>query len=73
MSWKPRWNVMDPNDPHSPVIIPAEDYTLVIKHLKREKQLALDILSLATDSGMPDTFFSTDQRTLRAQEVLSGN
>lgn len=35
-----------------------------------KQQLAEDILTLAADGGMPDSYWSTDQRMLRACEVL---
>lgn len=37
------------------------------------EQLARDILTMAYDGGMPDTFWSTDRRILRACEVLGVN
>lgn len=34
-------------------------------------QLAKDVLSLAETAGVPDTFYATDQRLLRAKEALA--
>lgn len=36
----------------------------------RKVQLAYDVLSMASSASMPDTFWSTDSRILRACEVL---
>lgn len=36
----------------------------------RELQLAIDVLTLAADGGMPDTFWHTDSRVQRACAAL---
>jgi len=35
--WRPRWNVMDPDDPASPVIVPREDFHRLREGLSREE------------------------------------
>lgn len=34
------------------------------------RQLALDVLTLAADGGMPDSFWHTDSRIIRATDEL---
>lgn len=36
----------------------------------KHKRLAKDILSMAASGGMPDSFWSTDQRIQRACKIL---
>ena len=50
-------------------------YDLTIKQRdaawREAEQLARDIISLAEDAGMPDSYFETDSRIARAQATLA--
>jgi hypothetical protein len=38
---------------------------------REAEQLARDVISMAEDGGMPDTYFATDQRIARARATLA--
>jgi hypothetical protein len=38
---------------------------------REAEQLARDVISLAEDAGMPDSYFATDSRIARAQATLA--
>lgn len=48
----------------------TEERQMVQRWKETAEQLAKDVLSLARDAGMPDSFLASDSRAVRAKMVL---